>query len=297
MITLEIIDINDTVYNLCNKYPKIKYILYELGLEKIKNPIMFNTVSKMLTMKKAIKIKNIDFNILKKKLNEYGLDFILDDNKKYTDERNEILKSLIVKLHNGENPDTIKREFENKLFKVSAIEVHNAMAELIDKGMSIDEAKRFFYIRTLLLKDAMNNKNIEENYEAIEIFKEENREIEKLLNTIINKNNILLFNEFYNKINEHYSKKESYYFIELSKYGNEEPSKVMTKIDKEIIENLNPIINDNIKDEDKLNLIKKEENNILDMIFKEENILIPIAINTLNEKDFGIIKNKYLKNS
>ena len=45
MTTLEFINISDSIYDLCIKYPKIKEALFDLGFDKIKNPIMFNTMN------------------------------------------------------------------------------------------------------------------------------------------------------------------------------------------------------------------------------------------------------------
>ncbi|ASJ21679.1 hypothetical protein BHAMNSH16_08520 [Brachyspira hampsonii] len=290
MTTLEYINTNETIYNLCTKYPQIKEILFDLGFDKIKNPMMFNTVSKFMTLNKAIKMKGIDRDKLIKKFNEHGFNFESD--------RNEILKSLIVKLHCGESIEKIKREFENKLVKVSAEEVHNAMHELVNNGMSIDEAKRFFYIRTLVLKDAMDN-NTGINYKAIDIFKEENRYIEKLLDEIIVNDNINLLEELYNNINRHYIKKESLFFTALKKYGNDEPSKVMSKVDRDILNELKYIISYCQKSNNQINFesIKLLKDHISDMIFKEENILIPLSVSVLTKEDFDNIQIKYGKNS
>ncbi|MEI0485496.1 DUF438 domain-containing protein [Brachyspira intermedia] len=289
MTTLEFINISDSIYDLCTKYPKIKEALFDLGFDKIKNPIMFNTVSKIMTLEKAAKMKNIDNDELRKKLNEYGFELNSISNK---EDRNDILKSLIVKLHYGESIENIKREFEDKLIKVSAEEVHNAMHELIDNGMSIDEAKRFFYIRTLVLKDAMDN-NTKTNHKAIDIFKEENRSIEKLLNEIKSYDNINILNELYDNLNSHYSKKESLFIASLKKYGNDEPSKVMSRVDKDILNELKDIIdyskNNKINSEN-INLLKEH---ISDMIFKEENILIPLCVSVLSKEDFDNIEIKY----
>ncbi|WP_028328683.1 DUF438 domain-containing protein [Brachyspira alvinipulli] len=285
MISFELIDINDTVYNICSRYPKLKEALYELGFNNIKNPIMFNTAAKVITLKGALKFKKINFNKLKHKFNEYGFDL-----KKYSisnsDERNDILKSLIVKLHNGGDIDLIKREFEGKLIKVSAEEVHNAMHELVNDGMSIDEAKHFFYIRTLILKDAMDNSNIEYDYEAVVLFKNENRYIEDLLN------NKILSSELYDKLHEHYSKKESLFFTALKKYGNDEPSKVMSKVDRDILNELNLIIKNN-----DFEGMKDFKNNIYDMIFKEENILLPLCASVFSKEDFDNIAEYYKANN
>lgn len=295
MITLEYININESIYNLCTKYPKLKDALYDLGFDKIKNPIMFSTVSKFMTMKNALKMKKIDIEDIKDKLNEYGftigLNTYIKNTDKTIDERNEVLRSLIVRLHNGENIDSIKIDFEKKLFKVSAEEVHNAMHELINSGMSIDEAKRFFYIRTLLLRDAIDNCNITNNYNIINIFKKENRYIEKLLNDISS------VNILYKELSRHYYKKESILFKALKSYGNDEPSKVMTRVDKDILESLKYIIDSNLNSDDLKEKYEEINASILDMIFKEENILIPLCIDTLSKEDFEDIESKYSKNS
>lgn len=295
MITLEYININESIYNLCTKYPKLKDALYDLGFDKIKNPIMFNTISKFMTINNALKMKDIDIKDIKDKLNEYGftidLNTYIKNTDKTIDERNEVLKSLIVRLHNGENIDSIKIDFEKKLFKVSAEEVHNAMHELINSGMSIDEAKRFFYIRTLLLRDAIDNCNITNNYNIINIFKKENRYIEKLLNDISS------VNILYKELSRHYYKKESILFKALKSYGNDEPSKVMTRVDKDILESLKYIIDSNLNSDDLKEKYEEINASILDMIFKEENILIPLCIDTLSKEDFEDIESKYSKNS
>ena len=289
-MTKKLINTNKNIYELCKEYPEIKNILSDLGFEAINNPIMFNTMAKLTTIDKASKIKNIDMNNIIKKFEENG--FAFENN-----ERNEILKDLIKRLHNGENIENIKKEFAEKLHKVSAIEIHNAMHELVESGMSIDEAKRFFYMRSLILTDAIDNEDINQNYKdnyiVIEEFKKENIEIEKSIENIIASKDTKLFEEFYNQLNNHYIKKETLFFAGLNKYGNSEPSKIMSKVDKEILEEAKEIIS--INDNTIFDKIEELKNKIKDMIFKEENILIPLVISTLSKEDFEEIKEKYSK--
>lgn len=285
------LDMNKNVYELCKEYPEIKDILVDLGLDAIKNSVMFNTVAKVMTIEKASKIKNIDMEKIIKKFEERGFVFENNENK----DRNSILKDLITRLHNGENIENIKKEFSEKLNKVSAIEIHNAMHELVESGMPIDEATKFFYIRSLILQEAIDNEDINQNYKnnyiAIEEFKKENRDIEKSIENIIDSKDISLCKDFYDKLNNHYIKKESLFFTKLNKYGNFEPSKVMTKVDKEIIEELKDIISEN---SDKVfDKLKDFKNKIYDMIFKEENILMPLIIANLSKEDFEEIKEKF----
>lgn len=288
---MKLINSNKNVYQLCKEYPEIKNILADLGFDAIKNPVMFNTVAKVMTIDKASKIKNIDMKEIIKKFEEKGFIFENDKNS----DRNAILKNFITRLHNGENIENIKEEFAEKLNKVSALEIHNAMHELVESGMTIDEAKKFFYIRSLILQNAIDNEDINQNYKnnyiAIEEFKKENRDIEKLIENIIDLKDISLFKDFYDKLHNHYIKKESIFFTMLNKYGNFEPSKVMTKVDKDILEELKNIIFDN---SDKIfEKLKDLKNKIYDMIFKEENILIPLIIANLSKEDFEEIKEKY----
>ena len=286
-MTKKLIDINKNIYELCKEYPEIKNILYDLGFEAIKNPVIFNTMAKITTIDKASKIKNIDMKNIIKKFEENGFTFENNEN----DNRNEILKDLIKRLHNGENIEKIKKEFAEKLHKVSAIEIHNAMHELVESGMSIDEAKNFFYIRSLILSDAIDNEDINQNYKdnyiVIEKFKKENIEIKKSIENIIASKDIKLFEEFYNKLNNHYIKKETLFF-KLNKYGNSEPSKIMSRVDKEISEEAKEIIS--INDNKVFDKIEELKNKIYDMIFKEENILIPLVISTFSNEDFEEIK-------
>lgn len=279
------IDLNDSVYNICTAHNKIKDLLFNLGFDKINNKVMFNTVAKVMTLDKAIKLKNINFEEVKKVFFENN--FILEKTKENT--RNDILKDIIVRLHSGENADILKKEFDEKLKTVSAFETHNAMNELIESGMEIDEAQQFFYMRSLLLHNSMDSGDLSvyDNYSFIKLFKEENREIENIIKNI-EFDNIEYIKNLYNNIKIHYQKKENLFFTALNKYGNKEPSKVMTLVNRQILEDLESFIKNPNKE--KLNNIKE---NINDMIFKEENILIPLLVSTLKEEDLENINNRY----
>ena len=276
------IDINESVYNTCKNHSEIKDILYDLGFEAIKNPLMFNTVAKKISIKKALEIKKVSEDKLIEKFRENGFDI--------SNNRNVILKDLIVRLHNNENIENIKKEFDIKLNKVSAIEIHNAMHELIKEGMDVDEAKEYFYIRSLILKDAIENSE-----DDIIYFKNTNREIEKLLKDMLENRNRDIFEELYKKVKKHYIKKESLIFTALKKHDNDEPSKVMSKVDKDIMEHMDYIKNNNLDDNSFFAEIDKLYNNINDMIYKEENILIPLASSVLSEDELKEIKDNYIK--
>lgn len=72
----KIISLNETIYELCTRYPEIKGILRELGFEDITNPIMMNTAGRVMTIFKGTQMKNIDIEKVKEKLNENGFEII-----------------------------------------------------------------------------------------------------------------------------------------------------------------------------------------------------------------------------
>ncbi|MFA5523600.1 MAG: DUF1858 domain-containing protein [Tissierellales bacterium] len=72
----KVISLNETIYELCTKYPEIKDILRELGFEDIANPIMMNTAGRIMTIQKGTQMKNFDIEKIKEKLKENGFEII-----------------------------------------------------------------------------------------------------------------------------------------------------------------------------------------------------------------------------
>jgi len=68
----KIIDLNDSVHDICNKYPEMVQILEELGFKDITKPGMLNTAAKFMTLDKGAKMKKIDINQIEDKLLTFG---------------------------------------------------------------------------------------------------------------------------------------------------------------------------------------------------------------------------------
>jgi len=54
-----ILDLNKTVYSLCEEYPQLVGILQGLGFESIGNPIMMKTAARVMTIPKAAQMKGL----------------------------------------------------------------------------------------------------------------------------------------------------------------------------------------------------------------------------------------------
>lgn len=138
-------------------------------------------------------------------------------------------------------------------------------------------------------------------------FKKENREIEKVIeNTIkplvdgLSKNHdkskiyeLLNGLNLLMDIDKHYGRKENLLFPYLEKYGITGPPTVMWGIDddirakiKESIKNLKESIDDEKTLKAALESVEAALKMIVDMIYKEENILFPMSLETLTEDEW-----------
>lgn len=229
------------------------------------------------------------------------------NNREY---RKEVLKDIIRQLHNGKSADELKDRFEATFKDVDGKEISLAEQALINEGLPVEEVQRLCDVHAAIFKPTLEKGPDTEAPvgHPVTIFKNENRALEKLINediradltTLSGDGNgleetlILSLREKLNllsDIDKHYSRKENVLFPYLEKYGIMGPPKVMWGVDDELRNLLKQIkVIANAYDSSKKNdlLTKTDEliNNINDMIFKEEKILFPMALETLTEEEW-----------
>lgn len=66
------VDLRSTVYDICNIYPEIVTILYELGFKDILKPGMLSTVGRFMTISKGAEMKKMDMEVIKERFLEKG---------------------------------------------------------------------------------------------------------------------------------------------------------------------------------------------------------------------------------
>ncbi len=222
-------------------------------------------------------------------------------------DKKEIMKDIILKLHGGMATEKAKERFETEIGNITSSEIAEIEQSLIDDGLSPDEIKKFCNVHALLFESALMQASSDETSEShpVYLFKLENREIEKLVDKIKKsiqnddteisslKTGINQFLGELGEVNIHYERKEQLLFPYLEKYGFMGPSKVMWGKDNEIRdmlksakENIDSVQNKGGMsefNEKHLNPLLEE---VTGMIFKEENILFPTAIEKLNSGDW-----------
>jgi len=68
----KVINLNKTVYELCNNNSEIPNILKELGFKDITNPGMLNTAGRFMTIPKGAAMKKIPIETIKESFINHG---------------------------------------------------------------------------------------------------------------------------------------------------------------------------------------------------------------------------------
>lgn len=230
----------------------------------------------------------------------------LINNREY---RQRILKEILLELHQGKSVEEVKPKFEKYFKGVSVNEISELEQALIREGMPVEEIQRLCDVHASLFKGSIEEihrekKPEEEPGHPVHTFKLENRAIEKLIEEKIlpgikdftasdDRENVIKLLENLNllmDIDKHYSRKENLVFPYMEKYGVTAPPKVMWGVDDEIRAMLKEVrtkLTDYQGDkEGVVNSFNQAIDKVKEMIFKEENILFPMVLETFSEDEW-----------
>ena len=224
--------------------------------------------------------------------------------------RQAMLREIIKELHAGKSVEEVKARFEEAVGDVTVAEIsameHSLMTE---EGIPVEEVQRLCSVHTAIFKGSIeqihrSSKPEEQPGHPVHTFKLENREIERLVNFRLelhadkfkkNASDEIIYKLLEDlslllDLDKHYSRKENLLFPYLEKYGIYGPTKVMWGVDdgirnriKEAKRALSAYNGDSGQITAALEEIIKEVN---EMIFKEENILLPMALDKLTEDEW-----------
>lgn len=69
---MKTITLDESIAEICIRYPEIKDILFELGFKDIVKPGMLQTVGRFMNLKKGVISRRMDLDLLIKSLEESG---------------------------------------------------------------------------------------------------------------------------------------------------------------------------------------------------------------------------------
>jgi hypothetical protein len=221
-------------------------------------------------------------------------------------ERKSLLKEMILKLHGGADPDAVKRELVDHLRQVPYNEVVEVEQELIAGGLPSEEVLRLCDLHSYVLEGHINTAgaaSIPAGH-PVDTFKRENARLRAVVARIKelagpgpDQDRLMELRSRMNEImdvDKHYRRKEYLLFPFLEKYGITAPPKVMWGKHDEIRDLLKGSI-EALRAEDAGRdellaaagiLLQPALQAIDDMTVKEEEILLPMALDKLAESDW-----------
>ena len=225
-------------------------------------------------------------------------------------ERQEMLKEIIKELHAGKDVDEVKAKFEEAVGDVTVAEISQMEHDLmVEEGIPVEEVQRLCSVHAAIFKGSIeeihrSEKPEDEPGHPIHTWKMENKEVDLLVNfklqlhterfekedsddnrfKLLEDLNLLL------DLDKHYSRKENLLFPFLEKYGIDGPTKVMWGVDDAIRlaikEAKSKLTHYQGNKEDVVAVLNHVIKEVTEMIFKEENILFPMALETLTEDEW-----------
>ncbi len=226
-----------------------------------------------------------------------------------TEKRKGLIKDLLKQIHAGTPVEALKNEFSTLLEETNAAEITQVEQMLIEEGMPAEEIQHLCDVHVLLFKETLNESQSPETVPGhpIRNYLLENQAIRSRLEALATLNKQLDSTPTFEKIQvlkqliqtiatfeKHYARKENILFPYLEKKGFAGPSTVMWGIHDQIrlewkkalqliAQNPNTLITSAVELK-KANQLFAEK--MQEMIYKEEKILFPAAIERLTDEEW-----------
>jgi len=233
--------------------------------------------------------------------------------------KKETLKSLIKRLHQGEDPKKIKEEFKEIAKETTSDEIAKIEEELIKEGMPQEEVHRLCDVHLAVFKESIEKEKVlAPAGHPIHILMEEHQillkfaaELKEIAQKAENKERAFLkeilgelrqVQEKFKSSENHYVREENVLFPYLEKHGITQPPAIMwiehDKI-RAIEKNISELINawdrmdsDHFK-KDLKNLSSVLAETLSSHFYKENNILFPTALKVITANEWKDMKNEF----
>ncbi|MEJ8303935.1 DUF438 domain-containing protein [Saccharibacillus sacchari] len=226
--------------------------------------------------------------------------------------RREELKAIIKQLHEGVDPAQVKERFRAAVGSVEVEEISLLEESLMrEEGIPVSEVQRLCSVHASIFDGAISDihgssSSAPESQPGhpVHTFKLENRELERLTgfsmalhldkfmkdDSNANRYKLLEDLNLLLDVDKHYSRKENLLFPYLERYGIYGPTQVMWGVDDGIraeIKAAKALLAGYSGDREAVKArIEVAVREVEEMIFKEENILLPMALKKLTEDEW-----------
>ena len=170
----KILDLDKSVASLVKEYPEVADIMVELGFTEIKNPAMLASVGRIMNLKKGSQMKKIPMEEIVRAFREKGFE-ITDGGKPFPAEsvdsaeeaeitkaadsaeaakapvdRAEALRSLLDRLSEGEDLESVRADFVRDFKDVDPAEIMRAEQGLMESGMPLSKVQKLCDVHSAL---------------------------------------------------------------------------------------------------------------------------------------------------
>jgi len=234
--------------------------------------------------------------------------------------KKEVLKDLIKRLHKGEDPEKIKKEFKEILGDVTPVDVSQIESELIKEGMPREEIQKLCDVHLSVLRESLEKEDIlapeghpihtlMKEHEIVLKFANEMKDVAKVLMEakdyeFVNEeiSHIEHIKEHFQESESHYQREENVLFPFLEKHGVTEPPAVMwiehNKI-RDLKKKLYKIVDmhDDMSVQDFGKHLREASIELVEMLsghfYKENKILFPTALRVIEENEWKEIRRQF----
>ena len=226
-----------------------------------------------------------------------------------SEKRKEIIKSVLRQLHEGKSVDEVKAEFGVLAGEATSAEIAAVEQMLIEEGLPVEEVQNLCDVHVAVFREGLDKEVQPESMPGHPVFtyKAENQVLARLLDEMdvtmekfSGSGNQAILPSLRTQLERvkgfirHYERKENQLFPYLEKYQFYGPSKVMWGIHDEIRKNIKKLGEllkaDDVDSNAAVAVFKELFTAMTEMIYKEEKILIPAALEKLPEEDWAAIR-------
>lgn len=170
----KILDLDKSVASLVKEYPEVVDIMADLGFTEIKNPAMLASVGRIMNLKKGSQMKKIPMEEIVRAFREKGFE-ITDGGKPFPAfsadsaeeaeiakaadsaeaakapvDRSEALRSLLDRLSEGEDLESVRADFVRDFKDVDPAEIMRAEQGLMESGMPLSKVQKLCDVHSAL---------------------------------------------------------------------------------------------------------------------------------------------------
>ncbi len=224
--------------------------------------------------------------------------------------RKQIILNVLRGLHEGKTLEEVKAEFGALAAEISSAEIAEVEQMLMNEGLPAEEIQRLCDVHVAVFRDKLDHQRPPETIPGhpVHTFRAENQMVLRLLDTMTADlsrwdteetstaaaMNVGLQNLM--QVDRHYLRKENMLFPYLEQVGFRGPSTVMWGIHDDIrgaLRQLQAALGEAAPDLKKVNaLFNAVAMMIREMVYKEEKILFPAALERLKEPDWIAIRDQ-----